>query len=480
MTESPPTRVPPRLGLVLAACCLGQFMVILDVSVVNVALPVIDDVLRFAPGSLQWVMIAYTIVFTGFLLLGGRLADLYGQRRVFLTGITVFTLASLVGGLAYDPATLITARGLQGLGAAVMAPATLTVLGTTFRDPTARAKAFGLWGAVAGGGGAVGVLAGGVITDLLSWRWILLVNVPIGVALFALTARAVTERRNDDDGRKLDVAGALSVTLGLIALVYGIVGTQHGGWGSVGVLVPLGLAAVLLAFFVVDQAKLAAQPLVPLAIFRNRSLSAANLVRLGSGVAMGSTFYFLTLLLQRGMGYTALQAGLAYLPLSIGIFAGARGIATSVPKYGPRPILVFGLALSAVGLGWLSLTDEHATFQGGVLGPTLLIGIGVGVVMTASTTAATANLPYQQAGLASGLLNTTRQLGDAVGLAILVTIAAAHTAGPSVAATVSGYRLAFLVAGLVMVATIGAALAVPAKAKPRAASPQAAPESAKA
>ncbi len=289
----------PRLGLVLAACCLGQFMVILDVSVVNVALPVVNRVLRFAPGTLQWVMIAYTIVFTGFLLLGGRLADLYGQRRVFLCGITVFTVASLLGGLAYDPATLIVARGLQGLGAAVMAPATLTVLGTTFRDPTARAKAFGLWGAVAGGGGAVGVLAGGVLTDLLSWRWILLVNVPIGVALFALTARAVTERRNEGAGRKLDVAGAMSVTLGLIALVYAIVETQRAGWGSADVLAPLGLAAILLAFFLVDQARLAAQPLVPLAIFRNRSVSAANLVRLGSGAALGATFYFLTLLLCR-------------------------------------------------------------------------------------------------------------------------------------------------------------------------------------
>jgi EmrB/QacA subfamily drug resistance transporter len=455
-----------RLGLVLAVCCAGQFMVVLDASVVNVALPSIDRSLHFGASSLQWVINAYTIAFAGFLLLGGRLADLFGRRRIFLLGITVFTLASLVGGLAFNASTLVLARAVQGLGAAIVAPATLTVLGTTFTDPAERGKAFGLWGAVSGGGGAIGVLVGGMITEWLSWRWILLVNVPIGILLFAATAYAVTELRGDENERRLDILGALSVTLGLIAIVYGVAEAQKYGWGSGRIVGSLVVGAALLALFLIDQAKLARQPLVPLGIFRVRTVTVANIVAFTASAALFSTFYFFTLYTQLVLGYSPLRTGLAYLPLSVGIFAGARGIAPLVARIGPRWILVTGLVLSVAGLAWLGNTSVHASFAADLLGPTLLLGFGQGMVTASSANVGTAGLPYQQIGLASGLLNTNRQLGGALGLAILVALAVnrtGHHGGGYKEALASGYGLAFLAAAVFAAAGIVAALAAPAK-----------------
>lgn len=448
-----PTAAATRLGLVLAACCLGQFMVVLDASVVNVALPSIAAELRFEVHNLQWVNNAYAIAFAGFLMLGGRLADLLGQRRMFLAGVLLFTLASSVGGLAGDPVTLVLARAFQGLGSAVMAPATLTVLSTTFTDPGGRAKAFGMWSAVSGAAGAIGVLLGGVITEWFSWRWILLINVPIGIVLLAGVWSAVPE--TPGRRQKLDVPGALLVTAGLLALVFGISSK-----------VPYAALAgvVLLGIFLVHQAKFAAQPLVPLGIFRTRSVWSANLVAFFGIAALFSTFYFFTLILQQVLGYSPLQTGLSYLPLSAGIAIAGWRVSSIVPRTGPRPILLIGLALSCAGLLWLSTVDEHATFAAHLLGPALLLGFGMGMVLNATTNAATSGLPREQAGLASGLLNTTRQLGSALGLVTLATISATRIdaeGGLGTHALVSGYGLAVFGAAMFTAAGFAAALMVP-------------------
>lgn len=461
----------PHLRLVLAACCLGQFMNVLDASVVNVALPVIAADLRFTQHNLQFVNNAYTVVVCGFLLLGGRLADLFGQRRVFLCGVGLFTFASLVGGAADAPAALVLARAFQGLGAAVMAPATLTVLGTTFTEPGARARAFGWWSAVSGAAGAIGVLAGGVIVEWFSWRWIFLVNVPVGLLLFAGVRWVVPETRprRADSSAGLDVPGAVTVTLGLMSAVYAVSQSHAYGWGSARVLVPLAGGALLLAAFLLIQARFARHPLVPLGIFRNRSVAAANLVAFFGVAALFSTFYFFTLVLQQVLGYSPLRTGLSYLPLSLGMALGGWGIAPLVPRTGPRPILLGGLTLTVTGLLLLSRVDTGAGYLGDVLGPCLLLGFGMGAVLNATTNAATAGLAPHQAGLASGLLNTTRQLGSAVGLVTLAALSAsridARTAAGAATtdALASGYGLALTGAALFALAGLAAALFVPVR-----------------
>ncbi|MFE9821810.1 MFS transporter [Streptomyces sp. NPDC005791] len=472
-SASPPGRrgTGRRLPLVLAACCLGQFMNVLDASVVNVALPVIADDLHFDEHNLQLVNNAYTVVVCGFLLLGGRLADLFGQRRVLLFGVGLFTLASVVGGAADAPVTLVLARAFQGLGAAVMAPATLTVLGTTFTEPAARARAFGWWSAVSGAAGAIGVLAGGVIIQWFSWRWIFLVNAPIGLVLFATVRWVVPETRprRTGTGSGLDLPGALTVTLGLMASVYGVAESHVYGWGSARVLGPLLSGLALLAAFLVIQARFAKNPLVPLGVFRNRSVAAANLVAFFGIAALFSTFYFFTLVLQQVLHYSPLRTGLSYLPLSLGIALGGWGVASLVPRAGPRPILLGGLALSGTALFWLSALHAGSTYTGDVLVPATLLGLGMGAVLNATTNAATAGLPAHQAGLASGLLNTTRQLGSAVGLVTLAALSAARIdarAAEGAARTdtlASGYGLALTGAGILAVAGLVAALFVPVR-----------------
>ncbi|MFE3519040.1 MFS transporter [Streptomyces sp. NPDC059166] len=472
-TASPAGRGGPgrRLRLVLLACCLGQFMNVLDASVVNVALPVIARDLGFDEHNLQLVNNAYTVTVCGFLLLGGRLADLFGQRRVFLLGVGLFTLASVVGGAADAPLTLVLARAFQGLGAAVMAPATLTVLGTTFTEPAARAKAFGWWSAVSGAAGAAGVLVGGVIVQWFSWRWIFLVNAPVGLMLFATVRWVVPETRprRTGDGRGLDLPGAVTVTLGLMAAVYGVAESHVHGWGSARVLGPLLGGVVLLAAFLVIQARFAANPLVPLGVFRNRSVAAANLVAFFGIAALFSTFYFFTLVLQQVLHYSPLRTGLSYLPLSLGIALGGWGVARLVPRTGPRPILTTGLALAGAALLWLSAVDADSGYAGEVLGPATLLGFGMGAVLNATTNAATAGLPAHQAGLASGLLNTTRQLGSAVGLVTLAALSAARIDTRTAEGTgrtdalASGYGLALAGAAVFAVAGLVAALFVPVR-----------------
>lgn len=455
-----------RPGVVLAACCLGQFMVILDASVVNVALPVIRSDLGFTLTGLQWVVNAYTVALCGFLLLGGRLADLLGRRRVFLWAIAVFVSASLVGGLAYDATTLVIARGMQGIAAAVMTPATLTILSTVFEQPAARARALSQWGAVAGAGGAVGVLAGGVIVELVSWRWTLLVNLPIGIVLFLL-ARGVPGDPPRTTGGVPDVVGAVSVTAALSSLVYGLASGEQHGWASLRVLGGLGVGLVLLVVFLVDQAWIAREPLVPLGVFRNRSLSAANVVGLACGAAFFSMFYFLALLLQDVVGYAPMRIGLTFLPLSLGVFAGARLTGRLLTRHSARTMLLAAQVMAVIALLWLARADAGAAFAADLLGPCVLLGLGQGVVITAVTAAGIAGVERSRAGLASGLLNTSRQLGCALGLALLVSVAAARTAAVggsgSVPALAAGYSLAATTAAGFLLLGLVAACALPGR-----------------
>ncbi len=453
-TPTPPA-APHRLGLVLAVCCLGQFMNVLDASVVNVALPTIALELGFERHNLQWVTSAYTIALCGFLLLGGRLADVYGQRRIFLLGAALFTLASSVGGLASNAVTLVGARAFQGIGAAIMTPATLTVLGTTFTEPVARAKAFGMWSVVSGAGGAAGVILGGIITQWTSWRWTLLINVPLGLALIAGAYAFVPERAGRTGTGKLDLPGAVMVTLGLLGCVFGIAESRTYGWGSAPVVTALVGGAGLLAAFIVHQGKIARHPLVPLEFFKNRSVSAANLVSFFSIAALFSTFYFFTLILQQVLGYSPLQTGLSYLPMTIGVAVGGFGVSRLVPRYGPRPILFTGLSLACAGLLLLSTVDTTSTFTTGLLVPALLLGFGMGAVFNATTNAATSGLRPDQAGLGSGLLNTTRQLGSAIGLVVLATMASASTDA------LVGYSRALVGAAVLTALALLATFAIP-------------------
>ena len=467
-----------RDGVVLALACLAQFMVVLDVSIVTVALPSIGRDLHYSPGGLQWVVNAYVLTFAGFLLLGGRAADLFGRRRVYLFGIALFTLASLAGGLATDSAWLTAARAVQGVAGAFLSPATLTIIITTFSGDR-RARALGVWSAVAGAGGAAGGILGGVLTSELSWRWVLFVNIPIGVAAIAAALAWLTQARGparDGARGRLDVAGAVTVTAGLGALVYAIVGTQTHPWGSARTLWLLFAAAAALAVFVVIELRLARAPLMPFGLLRSRSVSGANTVMFLIGAAFFSMWYFLSLYLQNVLGYSALRAGLAFLPMGIVIIAGAQASSRLMPRVGVRPLLQAGTLLAAAGFAWLSAIAPHASYWSDVFGPGCVISLALGVLFTPLAAAATAGVPYTEAGLASGVLNTSRQIGGSLGLAVLATIAtdrshavlAAGGRAVSLAAGLnSGYARAFECAAAFCVAALAASFVVPAiRARP--------------
>ncbi len=455
--------------LLLGLVCIGQFMVVLDISIVNVALPSIQSDLRFGTSGLQWVVNAYTLTFAGFLLLGGRAADLFGRRRIFLIGLGVFTVASLFGGMAQSQAWLVAARTLQGLGAAILAPATLTILTATFAEGPARARALGVWSAVASAGASAGALLGGVLTDFLSWRWILFVNVPVGVVALMAATRYLPESRADLAHRHLDMAGAVTVTGGLVALVYAIVRTETHPWGSSQVLIPLAIAVVLLAAFLVVQQRFSRAPLVPLRIFRSRSVAGGNAVMLLLFCAMFGSWYFETLYMQRVLGFSPLQAGLAFLPQTLLIAAGAQVTARLVTRTGPRPLILVGTLVGATGLFWLARITPGSTFAGDLLAPFILIGLGMGLTVTPVTVAGTAGVPRADAGLASGLLNTSRTVGASIGLAALATLAANRTTNVlggraatrvhAAAALTEGYSLAISVASGILVVAAAVAMA---------------------
>jgi EmrB/QacA subfamily drug resistance transporter len=480
------TRRPPPGWVLLALVCLAQFMVVLDISIVNVALPSIQAELHFSTSSLQWVVNAYTLTFAGFLLLGGRAADLFGRRRVFLVGLTMFTAASFVGGLAQTQGMLIAARALRGLGGVVLAPATLTILTTTFTEGPTRARALGVWSAVAAAGASAGAILGGILTDLISWRWILFVNVPVGVLAIVAARAFLPESRAEVEHRKLDVAGAVTVTAGLLALVYAIVRSQTYSWSSSHVLIPLAAAVALLGAFALIEGRLAESPLVPFRIFRSRAVAGGNAFLFLFFSAAFGAWYFETLYMQRVLGYSPLQAGLAFLPQTLLIAVGAQYTARLVIRFGARRPLLVGTAVSALGLAWLSQITPASTFGANLLGPYLLIGTGFGLSITPVVIAATSGVPREDAGLASGLLNTSRTVGAAIGLAALSTVAANRTAellsGGTRAATAltAGYARALEVGVfLVIAAIVVAALTIPSlRGAPAAGAPQPAPQTA--
>ena len=461
---------PP--GVVLALVCIAQFMVVLDVSIVNVALPSIGRDLHYSSTGLQWVVNAYVLTFAGFLLLGGRAADLYGRRRVFIAGLTLFSVASLLGGFAQTSGELTAARAAQGLGGAVLSPATLTIIMTTFTDGRARHRAIAMWSAVAGAGGASGAILGGVLTSGLSWRWVLFVNVPIGALAITASYLLLTETQNRDANRSIDVVGAVLATGGLSSLVYGIVGTDTHGWGSMHTLVPIGLSAVLLTIFIWVEARVASAPLMPLSLFRSRSLSVANGVMALIGVVFFSMWYFLTLYLQQVHNYSPVRAGVLFFPMGLTIIVGAQIAGRLVTELGPRRVLAIGLSLGAGGFIWMAQLDPTSSYAGGVLPGSMLTTLGAGLCFTPLAAAATSGVPMQLAGLASGVLNTSRQVGGSLGLAALATLATARTHhvlaghhGRPTALT-DGFDRAFLVAaGVTLVALAGTAL-LPKRVQP--------------
>ncbi|HUY86971.1 MAG TPA: MFS transporter [Acidimicrobiales bacterium] len=413
--------------LVLLVTCIGQFMVVLDISVVNVALPAIHRSLGFNESGLQWIIDLYALTFGGFLLLGGRVADLFGRKKIFVIGLGIFTAASLVGGIATSQMMLLIARGLQGFGAAVLAPATLTIITTTFTEPHERSKALATWSGVASAGGAVGVLLGGVITDTLGWRWTLFINIPIGIITILVATAVITERRNEQ-APKLDVAGALAITLGLVILVYGIVRTDTYSWTAWQTVLPLGIAAAMVGAFIFIESKVATDPLIPIRFFAIKSVTGANLVMLLVGAAMFGMWFFESLYLQNVLGYSPLKAGLAFLPQPLCIAAGAITCARLVPKIGAKPILMVGPAISAGGLIWLSRIGVPGGYSPAVLFGGMLAALGIGLSFTPIAVAATSGVPMHEAGLASGLVNASRQVGGAIGLAVLATVASDATA----------------------------------------------------
>jgi EmrB/QacA subfamily drug resistance transporter len=460
----------------LVLACLGQFMVILDVSVVNVALPSIRTGVHFSEQDLQWVVNAYTVTFAGFLLLGGRAADLVGRRRVFISGLALFALASLVGGVAGSQGTLIAARAAQGLGAAVVSPASLAILTTTFREGAERNRALGAWGAMGGAGGSAGVLLGGMLTDLLSWRWILFINVPIGLAVAALSLRYVAEGRDRERAPNFDLAGAVTVTLGLMAIVWAVVRTDVNGWGSaqtIGVMV-IGLA--LVGVFLVIEGRLAAAPLMPLRIFSSRMLSGANAIIFLLGAAMFGMWFFVSLYLQQVLGYSPLEAGLAFLPMTLTIVVGSTLASRAVSRVGVKPLLAVGMLAEGGGLLLFATVSPHGSYLSDVLAPSLIVAAGIGLAFIPATIAAVAGVARREAGLASGLVNTSRLMGGALGLAILATLATSRTDGELHlgagaravhAALTDGFHLAFTVgAGFALAGALVALVAL-RQVKPR-------------
>jgi EmrB/QacA subfamily drug resistance transporter len=429
--------------VVLVIICLAQFMVILDATIVNVALPHIQTALGFSEASLQWVINAYTLVFAGFLLLGGRAGDLLGRKRLFLIGLVVFTGASFLNGIASSSGELIGFRALQGFGAALISPAALSIISTTFDEGKERARALAVWAAIAIGGSAVGLVLGGALTQAFSWRWIFFVNVPVGIAAFIAALRLVPESKDEHAHKGYDIAGAVTVTGGLMILVYGLVNSATHGWGSTTTIVSFVVSAILLASFVLVEMR-SAEPLVRLSIFRVRSLSTANLSMFLAFSGMFAMFFFNTLYLQKILGFGPLKAGVAFLPFTAGVMLSAGLASNFAPRIGVRPVAATGMVLTIVGMVLFARMPVDGAYLTDVL-PGLLVGsLGMGAIFMPLTLVATTGLANEDQGLASGLFNTSQQVGGALGLAVLTTIAASHTSDPSSpAALVHGFHYAF-------------------------------------
>jgi EmrB/QacA subfamily drug resistance transporter len=467
--KSPVTLDTPRAkNLALILLAMTQFVIVIDASIVNVALPSIGTALNFSRDDLSWVVNAYTLTFGGFLLLGGRLADLLGRRRMFMGGLVLFSLASFAGGIAQSEAWLIAARAVQGLGAAIVSPAALSIITTTFAEGSERNRALGIWGAVAGAGGAAGVLLGGILTSGLSWRWVLFVNVPIGLTAAALAPRFLAESRAEGDSKSFDFPGAVTVTAGLSLLVYAVVDAVNAGWGSTATILRLAGAVLLLIAFVVIEMR-QRDPLMPFTIFRLRTLRGANIVGLLIGMSLFSMFFFISLYLQDVLHYSPIKTGISYLPLAVGIIISAGLASQLVNRLGFKLPLIAGMLLIAGGLLWFSqVPGTGGSYLTDVLGPSLLAAVGLGFSFVPVTIAAVTGTEPHEAGLASGLINTSQQVGGALGLAILATVANSRTqslleAGvhnTSIALT-KGFDRAFLIgAGFAVVGAILAAVLI--------------------
>ncbi|WP_024758174.1 MFS transporter [Streptomyces exfoliatus] len=468
----------PRPWLVVLTACAAQFLVVLDVSVVNVALPSMRTDLGLSAFGLQWVLSAYSIAFAGFMLLGGRAADLYGRKAIFLLGLGLFTAASVVGGIAPEGQYLIGARAVQGLGAALLSPATLTLVTGAVAAGAARTRAIGTWTAVGAAGGAAGGFVGGLLVDLLSWRWVLLINVPIGVLVLTAALLWLREGPTGTGSRHLDLPGAVLVTGGLATLAYGIVQTEEAGWTDPATLLTLLGGLVLLAVFVAVEARTAA-PLMPLKIFRNRAVSAANVSILLCGSSSFGMWYFMTVYAQNVLGYTPIQAGLALVPSSLSVILGSKLAPRLMPALGARNVAVTGALIGAAGFAWQSTLTVDGTFLGTILGPGVVMMMGLGLATTPLATLATSHAGPGDAGLVSGLVNTSRTMGGALGLSVLSTVAAAASLPPFETGTafaligtpdssylVPGYAMAFRVsAGILVAASVLMLAWLPKEAK---------------
>jgi EmrB/QacA subfamily drug resistance transporter len=441
--------------LILALLAVAQFMVVLDSAIVNVALPALEKALHFDQASLQWVVTGYTLAFGGFLLLGGRAADLYGRRRVLLTGIAGFTIFSLAIGFSDSSVAVVIFRALQGLSAALMSPAALSILLTTFKEGKERNTALGVWSAVGAGGAAVGVLLGGILTQYMGWEWNFFINIPVGIAVFIGLLKYVPAHVQEDSDKNLDVPGAILVTSGLIGLVYTLVEAPTWGWTSGGTLGLFALSALLLAGFIFNESK-AKHPLMPLSIFKIRNVSGANLMMVPVTAGIMGMFFFVSLYIQNILQYSPVATGLAFLPVPITIGITATIASKLVGKVGFKPLLIIGAILLTIGTFLLSYVSVDGTYLANVLPGLFIMALGAGMTFVSVSIAATSGVPGKEAGLASGLLSTSQQMGGALGLAILsgvaasaITSAVANGTAKSVAeASVAGFSAAFVTASL--------------------------------
>ncbi|HEY5111356.1 MAG TPA: MFS transporter [Acidimicrobiales bacterium] len=451
--------------LILSIACIAQFMVVLDVSIVNVALPRMGADLHFTYSSAQWVINAYVLTFAGFLLLGGRLADFFGRRHVYITGIVIFTIASIGAGFAQTGGQMIAIRAVQGIGGAILSPATLTIIVTTFQGPRLP-KAIGAWSAVAGAGGAVGGLLGGILTGWASWRWVFFINVPLGLVAGIVAALYLREMRNRDATAKLDVTGSILVTGGLASVIYAVVNTTTHSWTSSTTLSWLIGGLALLVSFLFWEGRVASHPLMPFRIFKSRPLSAANAIMFLVGGAFFAMWYFLTYYFQFVLRYGPVKAGFAFLPMAIGIIAGAQISSRLIAKVGARPLLQVGSTLATLGFLWLSLIQPDSSYLGNILVPGFLCAFAMGLLFSPLAMSATSGVDRADAGLASGILNTSRQVGGSLALAILATVATDRTNSllhsvTKAAAQTSGYQRAFQISAVVTFVALLATFTLP-------------------
>ncbi len=469
---APSDGADPRRFKALAVIAMAQLMVVLDATVVTIALPSAQRTLHISVANRQWVMTAYTLAFGGLLLLGGRIADYLGRKRMFVISLLGFAGASALGGLAQNSAMLFSARALQGSLAAVMAPAALSLITVTFTEPRERARAFGVYGAIAGGGAAIGLILGGVLTQYVSWRWTLLINVPIAVLAAVLASRLVKESRTERR-KGYDVPGALTATGGLLAVVYGFTRAETDGWGSMTTLVFVAMGFALLASFVALERR-TRNPLLPLRVVLDRNRGGSFLASLLVGISLFGTFLFLTYYFQGTLHYSAIRSGFAFLPFSVGIISGATLSSRALPRLGPRPLMVAGFALAAAGLGLFTQVGAHSGYPAHILPAELIVSLGMGMAFVPLSSTALVGVDPSDAGVASALVNTTQQTGGALGVSLLNTIAASATTGYLVAhgsaastradALVHGYTTAFTVScSLLAVAAVTSLLMLRAR-----------------